>query len=158
MWVELECLVVSLWAGWCSSVFIVLTFVTLHLTSRCCELQLSDNTKYLTFSLEIFSVKKYSLLAILYLSDVNVLKFQTYLVQFNLIKPNCPLKCRYEKRTWSRWSGSDLQIASLCPTNLENKTFYFQTFFNRPESFSVAVELFECWVLYVWMIFFEHLH
>ena len=94
MWVELECL------DWCSSVFIVLTlfltFVTLHLTSRCWVATLRQY-KYFNFYLEIFSVKKYSLLAMLYLVDVNVLKFQTYLLQFNLIKPNCPLKCRYER-------------------------------------------------------------
>ena len=113
---------------WCSSLLIVLTFVTLHLTSRCWVATLRQY-KYFNFYLEIFSVKKYSLLAILYLVDVNVLKFQTYLLQFNLIKPNCPLKCRYEN-CLVLVVHSDVQIVALCPTNLKNWDLYL-TFYSK---------------------------
>ena len=94
--------------------------------------------KIFFFSPEIFSIQEIDILYWqFYKTDVNVLKFLAYLIQFNLIKPNCPLKCRYEN-CLVLVVHSDVQIVALCPTNLKNWDLYLTFYSKAPPVHSVC--------------------
>ena len=124
---------------------------------------------------EIFSIQEIDILYWqFYKTDVNVLKFLAYLIQFNLIKPNCPLKCRYEKCLVVRLWFADLHIILSLSQKYQKfkfppsthssrelfqeqyKCFLFQLTINiwrnifGPPLLTIAAAAENCWVFGFW--------
>ena len=116
------------WGGVCVSktgVHLFNCFDICHTSLNKQMLKCSSNTieNILLFCPENISHPRNILYWQFYKNDVNVLKFLAYLIQFNLIKPNCPLKCK----VWEESGGPALICRStfpLCLRNIENKDFY----------------------------------
>ena len=120
---------------------------------------------------EIFSSQEIHILYWqFYKTDVNVLKFLAYLIQFNLIKPNCPLKCRYEKclvvQLWFADRHHSLAVSEISKIKISSpphssttelfqeqyKCFLFQLTINisrnifGPPLLTIAATAENCWV------------